>query len=291
MGLGLGLRLGLGGDGVLGPAINFAALPALPEGRRAAVTASAQAAAATLGVTPQSVVDALVVGRGLASLLPNDGCLRDGSGNLTSQGDPVAEISTWTGTRNIAVQSNASLQPVSGPLSLVAAFEKRMELGNLSAWTEGEGFLVLYPNSLNPEFSPSVPAEVPWYVSTATGGSDVAEVVPFYSDSLAGFYLNFGASNRSARSTSGLDQAQNPPFIYNPRASAGVQTANINATQILSRAVTVGFPTEGKLFSDNVNTRPYNGAISCLVLNPTLYTTTQRAAVREFCRIYYGVTY
>ena len=278
----LGLSLGLGGVRVLGASLNFAALTALPEERRAAVATAANEAAATLGVTPQSVVDALAVGRGLCSMLPNDGCLLASSGGaVTVQGDPVGAIRSWTGVE-LAAQSNASLQPVSAALGLVNSGNKIMSLGNLSAWVEGEGLC-----TLSPTFTTAL--NTLWVVSgIPTGFASSREMIPNYNDS--SFHISFGATTRNIIAGQ-FNTVSNTPFIYNVRTGVGNSVAVINATTIMNRDVVVEFPAEGFLLNREVVDPGFAGSMQSLTLNSALYTTAQRAAVREFCRNYYGVIY
>ena len=114
----LGLSLGLGGVRVLGASLNFAALTALPEERRAAVTAAANEAATTLDVDPQSVIDA--AGRCLEWWDWRSNTFTDAAATVPAvQGNA---IETFRGVAKglLASQANAALKPVLGAGGIVS---------------------------------------------------------------------------------------------------------------------------------------------------------------------------
>jgi len=257
--------------------LDFSALTALPTARQSAVTTAANAAAATLDVSAQSIIDALAAGRGLASLLPNDGCLLASSGGATTvQGDPVGAIRSWTGVE-LATQSNASLQPASGAAGLVGSTGKTMALGDLSAWAEGESMVTLHYQGTSHHQARL------WKIGTSNGHGAHPNVLA----SPPTILDDFGSTARSASSASNsyLDLG-----IYNPSiAVGGSQIYRWNGSQIHAATVNVSFNSAATFLSNP--TGSYVGVVSGLALNSTLYTTAQRNAVREFCRNYYGVTY
>lgn len=286
--IGLGQRVGVGRSrGLLRAALNFSALTALPVGRRDAVTAAANAAAATLGVTPQSVVDALAVGRGLASLLPNDGCLLLTSGGATTvQGDPAGAIRSWTGVE-LATQANASLRPVSAATGLFADGTKNMSAGNLSAWTAGNAFVVSQLDGTSGGTSGF------WRI-----GSNITtnqnDHIPFNQSSVAAAhkkcYTSFGIAADRAESTLLIDPPTKKIIVF-ARQSGGNLLLRINGTDFINvPGKTPGFSSTAVIL-ESLSTVRFTGTWSAFSMDSTLYTTAQQSAIREFCRNYYEVTY
>lgn len=278
--LGLGLRLpaiaALGGEPPI-PPLDLSALTALPEGRQAAATAAAETAATTLSVSAQSIIDALAVGRGLASFIPNDGCLLASSGGATTvQGDPVGAIRSWTGTE-LATQSNASLRPTSAAAGLSTDGSKTVDLGNLSAYSAPESFIIFNnaANTINTNY---------WYISTAAGAQRTAACP---NNTNGAVLENFGAD---ARANVGIAEGTlNGKFIYNVGVSSGNRTHRINNDAAIDVAITQGIATSSTLLSSPAGF--FTGNLLAFALNSTNYSTAQRNAVREFCKAYYGVTY
>ena len=279
MGLGLGLGLVRSGSG-----LNFSALAALPSGRQSAVTTAANTAAATLSVTPQSIIDALSVGRGLCSMLPNDGCLLASSGGaVTVQGDPVGAIRSWTGVE-LATQSNASLRPVSAADGLFANGSNSMQLGNFSSWTTG--------------FAQWVGAVV------ASGGASESSRIGLWDFGTSavnnGLFLgldrnqwfdDFGQTTRPARTYS-LGFAVDQIVIYQAKVSSNISNARVNNSvgTPSNVSVTTSFNSAATLFTSQ-DTTFYTGISKSLLYGDFVPTTNQENAIREFCKAYYGVTY
>ncbi len=252
--------------------LNFSALTALPSGRQSAVTTAANTAAATLSVTPQSIIDALSVGRGLCSMLPGDGCLLASTGGaVTVQGDPVGAIRSWTGVE-LATQSNASLQPTSAAGGLYGDGSKLMLLGGLSVGSM-EAVCVLDAELSNGR----------GFWQTGGGGFSWT---PFGDNRV---YEHFGTSTRI---NSGVISNSTDKSIYQPRLDGSTLTLLWNGAQIASQDGLTPFlvaPSSRTLFSNGLEF--YIGILSAMAFNLAVYNTGQRAAVREFCRNYYGVTY
>lgn len=261
--------------------LDFTALTALPSARRGAVEEAVNLASLTLGVTPQSVVDALAVGRGFASLLPSDGCLLAASGgSATVQGDPVGAIRSWTEVE-LASQSNASLRPVSAAAGVYADGAKHMLLGNLSAWAEGESFAVI-----DADYTATSGTNTNVTGLWQIGANNFATALPYAADTR--FYDAFGSGTRITGIIN--NETVFDKSVYNVQHSANTIIGRWNGTQVLSGAANTNFMSAATLFR-GVSANHYRGWVSAFSLNSALYTTAQRTAVQEFCRHYYGVTY
>ena len=268
--MGLGLQLGRSGVGVSG--LNFSALTALPSGRQSAVTTAANTAAATLSVTPQSIIDALSVGRGLCSMLPNDGCLLASTGGaVTVQGDPVGAIRSWTGVE-LATQSNASLRPTSGADGIIGDGAKELALINLVAGNLDA--VAVLDAAVNPSQNGF------WHVGTAGGAW-----VPFSDGKI---YDHMGTSTR-IESSSAVSGAFNKA-IYQPSLESGLLTLRWNGSTVASQSgLTNALISTPRLLNNGIT--GYSGTVSAFALNTSNYSEAQRNAIREFCRNYYGVIY
>ncbi|MBE9113945.1 hypothetical protein IQ273_31740 [Nodosilinea sp. LEGE 07298] len=254
---------------------DFSALSALPSARRLALITAATAAASALSVSVQSVIDALAVGRGLASLLPEDGCLLASSGGaVTVQGDPVGAVRSWTGVE-LSVQPNASLRPASISTGISGGSgTKSMFLGDLSAWTEGEGLVVFQATSTSGF----------WRVGTQTSNSH-EELIPWSSNRV---FINFGQDQNRSLITGAMSSFAKT--LYSVRAANGSRTVKFNGgADIVHSPITIGFSATAEMMS--TLTQPFYGYWSAMVLNPVVYTASERDAVREFCRNYYGPIY
>ena len=276
MGLGLGLVRSGAGAG-----LNFSALTALPSGRQSAVTTAANTAAAALSVTPQSIIDALSVGRGLCSMLPNDGCLLASSGGaVTVQGDPVGAIRSWTGVE-VATQSNASLRPVSAAEGLFFN-NKEMSLGDLSSWTAGE---------LTGVFDADTDGGGASRIWRLSGNSNTNNShLPLNTTEI---FETFGQADQSAIviSESVLIPDKFKKLFYNIRAASGQISINVDNKDFGTSSRSIGFPSDARIGRSTLADLFYKGTMSALSLNLTLYNVAQRAAITEFCRNYYGVIY
>jgi len=258
--------------------LNFSALTALPSGRQSAVTTAANAAAATLSVTPQSIIDALSVGRGLCSMLPNDGCLLASSGGaVTVQGDPVGAIRSWTGVE-LATQSNASLRPVSGADGLFFD-NKEMSFGNLSSWTAGE-----LAGVFDADTDGTGGSRI-WRLGNSADNSHLPQSTTQINESF-GHVISRTSINESV-----LIPNKFKKLFYNVRAASGQFSMNIDNKDFGTFARDIGFPSDARIGRSTTPDLFYKGTISALSLNLTLYNAAQRAAISEFCRNYYGVTY
>lgn len=277
----MGLGLGLVRSGGAGAGLNFSALTALPSGRQSAVTTAANAAAANLSVTPQSIIDDLSLGRGLASLLPNDGCLLASSGGaVTVQGDPVGAIRSWTGVE-LATQSNASLRPVSAAGGLYADGTRRMNFTAFTGATEAEGIGVLRMDN-SPIAGTANDGGVLWHLS-----NDILTSAYPFSDGKV--YTNFF---RSTRFSSTLTRSPtNTLYIVNEQSSSSGLNSFINQVQFVAGGSSFAVPTTPSFLSSNQDNWRLLGTVPGIALNSVLYTANQRAAVHEFCKAYYGVTY
>lgn len=276
--MGLGLQLGLVRSGSGG--LNFSALTALPSGRQSAVTTAANAAAATLSVTPQSIIDALSVGRGLCSMLPNDGCLLASTGGaVTVQGDPVGAIRSWTGVE-LATQSNASLRPVSAAGGLFFN-TKEMSFGDLSSWTAGE---------LAGVFDADTDGGGASRIWRLSGNSNTNNShLPLNTTTI---YDAFGQnSNVVFVDESVLIPNKFKKLFYNVRAASGQFSINVDNKDFGTSSRSIGFPSDARIGRSTLADLFYKGTMSALSLNLTLYNVAQRAAITEFCRNYYGVTF
>ena len=272
----LGLGLQLGRSGAAGAGLDFSALTALPSASQSAVTTAANTAAATLSVTPQSIIDALSVGRGLCSMLPNDGCLLASSGGaVTVQGDPVGAIRSWTGVE-LATQSNASLQPISGATALLKITDDVMSLTGLSAGPL-EACVVMTPQALTRQGLWSV-------------GSVISDVwVPWIDNAI---YDSFGTSTRINSSSLSIGTIRSK-FIYQPSFDSGTLTLRINGNTVVSQGgLTASIISTPVLFRSPQSADASESiTLHALALNLSVYTTQQRAAIEQFCKAYYGVTY
>lgn len=275
LGLGLGLsKVVVSGGGGETP-LDFSALTALPVSRRSAVQAAAETAASTIGgeTTAQDVINVLAVGRGFASLLPNDGCLLASSGGATtSQGDAVGAIRSWTGVE-LATQSNSSLRPISAAAGVFADGTKSMSLGNLSTWTAGEGLA-----AMTPVFSNTGPISGLWLIGTATN------TIVFAADGRS--FDSFGISVRPIVITVSplLEKA-----IYQVRSSGGTQQAWVNGMAGTQISQAQAFSSTATLFSDT-GSRSWTSTMYAFALNSATYTSTQRTLIKQFCAAYYGIS-
>lgn len=267
---GLGGIINVGG-GAAG--LDFSALTSLPAGRQSAVTTAAESAATTLSVSAQSIIDALAVGRGLASLLPNDGCLLASSGGaVTVQDDPVGAIRSWTGIE-LAVQANVSTRPVSGANGLVTDGGRLMQLSGLVVGNL-EAFWVTQTAAASGIFAS-------WAI-----GSGADSYLPFSDGNI---YDSFGTDTRinSIGGVLGIFARG----IYNPSLESGTLTLRWNGSTVASQTgLANALAATPRLFQSQ-SSFFYSGTSQGFALNLTTYTTAQRAAVEQFCKAYYGVSY
>jgi len=267
-----------GAIGVDSGALDFSALTALPSNRRSAVTTAANAAATTLGVSAQSIIDALAVGRGFCSMLPSDGCLLASSGGApTTQGDPVGAVQSWAGVE-LATQSNTSLQPVSAVDGLFTDGSKNLLLGNLSNWAQGEAFSVTALATDVPDFSQS---------GYWTIGTSVSDHVPLREN--GEIFTGFGSDARFAVGAGFSVSPFSKKIVANFQQTGTRLILNVGSTTVLDTLATVAFNASSRLLTSASTT--FRGTWYGLALNSALYTAAQRSAVREFCRNYYGVTF
>jgi hypothetical protein len=216
-------------------------------------------------------------------MLPNDGCLLASSGGaVTVQGDPVGAIRSWTGVE-LATQSNASLRPVSAATGLFFN-SKEMSLGDLSLWTAGE---------LAGVFDADEDGH-------ATGASRIWRLCGNLNTNNSHLPLNttsifecFGQADQSAIviNESVLIPNKFKKLFYNIRAASGQIFMNIDNKDFGTFDRSIGFPSDARIGRSTNADFFYTGTISALSLNLTLYNAAQRAAISEFCRNYYGVTY
>jgi hypothetical protein len=205
-------------------------------------------------------------------MLPNDGCLLASSGGaVTVQGDPVGAIRSWTGVE-LATQSNASLRPSSGADGIIGDGAKNLNLINLVAGNLDA--VAVLDAAVNPSQNGF------WHV-----GTDGGAWVPFNEGKI---YDHMGTSTR-IQSSSVVSGAFDKG-IYQPSLESGLLTLRWNGSTVASQSgltnAIIGGP---KLLNNGIT--GYSGTVSAFALNTSNYSAAQRAAVREFCRNYYGVTY
>jgi len=252
--------------------LNFSALTALPSGRQSAVTTAANAAAATLSVTPQSIIDALSVGRGLCSMLPNDGCLLASSGGaVTVQGDPVGAIRSWTGVE-LATQSNASLRPVSGADGIVSDNTKWSEGSTGSIDTPDKEFFCIsnYVSTTN-YYAFSYREGDQWIINGA-------QVVLTRSQGDGGLSVSKGA-NPNNKIIFGSKVGTTVTIFSN-----GAQTGSGTLGNSTLLATLLSFFRTATVASSAGELKQFHWVDGT-------FTIAQKNAVEQFCKAYYGVTY
>jgi hypothetical protein len=263
---------------VIAPAsgLNFGGVPALPSSAYSDFTTAAETAATaantelSASLTAQDVIDTLAVGRGVC-FPAYDGCLDASGGSVVSAGSAVGALQTVTGTE-IATESNASLRPALTASGAYSDGTKSMSLGDLSAWTQGESFAVVDPDS-GPSFNQL------WILGTAAVGFQ-----QHFGGANAGDFLrdSFGGNVRGAV---GLTGAQANPCVYNARRSTTNTTIFYNGTQLIDVASTTGFPAGATLF-----TGFFLGTCRAISLNDAPYNTNQRAMLKHFLASLFSIT-
>ena len=117
------------------------------------------------------------------------------------------------------------------------------------------------------------------------GGTQISSGTFFMYDS----HGSSQAAELDERSFSGVDFSA--LGIYNGVKNGNNLLTRWNDTDLRNADRPLSFGSNCQLFRSANTGRSFIGTMMAWVCNEELYATSQRAAVREFCKAYYGVTY